>query len=66
MDEKLLQSIFDEHGDSRRAVAEKLGMTGASLSHKMSHKTPWKLSEVQKLIEVYGLRMSDVEKIFFQ
>lgn len=60
----ILQEIVKSNGDSYTSLAKKLGITTASVSHKMNGQNPWKLDEIKKLMGIYGLSASDIEAIF--
>lgn len=61
----VLDELIRSQGDTYTSLAQRLGITTASVSHKMTGKTQWKLSEVQKLRELYGLDLKDIEILFF-
>lgn len=53
------------HGDKDKDLANYLGITKASMSHKINNHTPWLADEVQKVAIKYALEPKRVCEIFF-
>lgn len=45
---------------SVRELAERMGVSYNTLKTRMSGKTPWKLSDIEKLMEVTGLKFEEL------
>lgn len=42
-----------KHGDTQKSIAKILGITYASVCRKLSGKSEWSISEIDKLCEYY-------------
>ena len=45
---------------SVRELAKRMGVSYNTLKTRMSGKTPWKLSDIEKLMEVTGLKFEEL------
>lgn len=61
----LLKSKMVLRGDNQVKLANELGITETSLSYKFSGKTPFKSSEMEKIIQRYQLSADEIKEIFF-
>ena len=52
-----------KHGDTQKTLAKMLNRTNASISRRLSGKTEWNISEIDKLCEYYG---KDYNELFKQ
>ena len=64
MNKKMLKSKMVLFDDNQNRLAAKLNLTIATLSHKLSGKHDWKLSEVKKIAEINNLDAQEVWDIF--
>ena len=60
---KKLKALFIENGVTQKNVAEKLGISKASLNNKILNKNDFKTREIQGLCDI--LKIKDKESIFF-
>lgn len=63
---KRLAEIIQSKGLKLEFVAKSIGISVGSMSNKMNGKTDFKLPEVQKLMELLGLSISEAYDIFFK
>ncbi|MBE6912119.1 MAG: DUF739 family protein [Ruminococcaceae bacterium] len=50
---------------TQEVFAEKLGITGHTLSFKLHNKTEWKQREILKACEILKIRREDIGEYFF-
>lgn len=62
---KLLREKIDLSGYKLRFIAQKLGITYASLLNKINNESEFKASEIMGLCSLLGLTNEDRELIFF-
>lgn len=43
-----------KHGDTQKTIAKLLDITYSSVSRRLSGRTEWSISEIEKLCEYYG------------
>lgn len=43
-----------KHGDTQKTLAKLLDITYSSVSRRLSGRTEWSISEIEKLCEYYG------------
>lgn len=55
-----LKAEMGTHNDSKTSLAAKLGITRTALAQKMSGQREFKVSELERLAEIY-----DKERIYF-
>lgn len=65
MNKKRLKLIMNLHGDTCATLAEYLGITRATLSLKLNNKSDFKATEINKIIDKYGLPIKLAQEIFF-
>ena len=64
-DTKRLNDIIQKKGLKMEFIAKSLGISVGSMSNKMNGKTDFKLPEVQKLIKILDLTITETQEIFF-
>ncbi|MBR2181534.1 MAG: DUF739 family protein [Oscillospiraceae bacterium] len=50
---------------TQEIFAERLGITGHTLSHKLHNKAEWKQREIQKACEILDIRREQIGEYFF-
>lgn len=65
VDKNLYRSAEAKVGLISKVVADKLGITPAALSRKVNNQSDFKLSEIQKLVEILELTPEETMLIFF-
>ena len=65
MDTGKLKEAINNSGYKRGYIAEKLGMSEASFSQRLSGDVEWKLKEAQKLSDLLKLSTGQRNAIFF-
>lgn len=53
------------HGDDAKALSKALGVTEATMSHKINGETEWKVDQIHKVIKRYELPAERTMEIFF-
>ena len=61
----LLEKLIKESGYKKGYIAEKLGISRYGLAKKITNKTEFKTSEVDKLSRILKVTTEEREKIFF-
>lgn len=61
---KLNGRIIEKCG-TRKAFAEKMGFSEATISKKLQNKIPFRQAEISKSIEILELSMDDILEYFF-
>lgn len=59
-----LKAIIASKGLRNSWIAEQLGLTHQGFMLKLNGSTEWKQSEISKLSNILGLKMSEVKEIF--
>lgn len=54
-----------EHHETQERLAKALGVTGTTLSYKVTGQSEFTQSEIRKIKERYNLTPDQVDKIFF-
>ena len=65
MNKNELKARMARHGDNCLKLAEALGKSPSTISHKLNDGIPFSLSEIQIMIDRYELSAEDVQTIFF-
>lgn len=65
MNKNELKARMARYGDNCLKLAEALGKSPSTISHKLNDEVPFSLSEIQAMIERYDLTPEDVQTIFF-
>ncbi|CCY48455.1 conserved domain protein [Peptostreptococcus anaerobius CAG:621] len=67
MNSKSLKSVMVLHGDTQKALAEKLGITEQCLSAKINSKNgaEFNQGEIYRIKKIYSLSSHQIEDIFF-
>lgn len=65
INEKELKVQMIRHGDSNKKLSEALGIKPPTLCHRLKGDSPFKLSEVQAIIDRYSLTPELTQQIFF-
>lgn len=60
-----LNGLIAEKCKTRAAFAEKMSVSEHTISVKMSGKSGWTQSEIQKACEVLGIKPKDIPLYFF-
>lgn len=66
MQYKRLKEVINEKGYKLEFVAKELGISPMGLNYKIKGKSPFKLSEVDKLIVLLNLKKENITDIFFE
>ena len=64
MNRKELRAEFARKGKSNSEIIHALGISEQAFYNKMNGKSEFKESEIKSLIEVLGLSVDDVNRIF--
>lgn len=62
---QLLKETIQEKGYKLKYIAEKMGLSSYGLDLKLSKRNEFKVSEVNKMIEILSLSEYEIQKIFF-
>ena len=65
MNKNAFVSIMALHGDTRRTLAQALGVTTHTVGEKINGHSDFKQSEIKIVIDRYNLTPTQVDKIFF-
>lgn len=60
-----LRAHMARHGDNCLRLAEVLGKSPSTISHKLNDGIPFSIVEIQTMIDRYGLTPEEVQTIFF-
>lgn len=64
-DTALLKEYINKSGLKIQFLADKIGISRAALSQKISNKTEFKASEIRVLCDYLGIDSSDLDRVFF-
>lgn len=65
MNKNALISVMALHGDTRRTLAQALGISTQTVGEKINGHADFKQSEIKIIIDRYNLTPTQVDKIFF-
>ena len=61
---KKLRALMLERGLSQAQIADYLGISATCLNYKINNKREFKASEIHALIELLGIEVEDIGRIF--
>lgn len=64
-DTALLKEYINKSGLKIQFLADKIGISRAALSQKISNKTEFKASEIRVLCDCLGIDSPDLDRVFF-
>lgn len=65
-DSNALMEAIDNSGLKKNAIAEKLGLTPYGFMRKVNGFNDFKVSEMETLCEILGLKAAQRQRIFFK
>lgn len=66
VNETLLKQTIQEKGYKLKYVAKQIGLSSYGLGLKLSGKQEFKVTEINKLIEILSLTDDEIQAIFFE